>query len=79
VDTPIEECAARDPKGLYRKARLGEIRNFTGMDSPYEEPATPEIHLETSGKTPEEMVDAIESWLREKDVADEQYDSGGGI
>jgi len=79
VDTPLDECARRDPKGLYEKARSGAIKNFTGIDSPYEAPATPEIHLETGGKSPEEMVEAIENWLREKDLADEQYDSGGGI
>ncbi|WP_274629744.1 sulfate adenylyltransferase subunit CysN [Arvimicrobium flavum] len=79
VDTPFEDCARRDPKGLYRKALAGELRNFTGVDSPYEAPANPDIHLETAGKSPEEMVEAIENWLREKDLADEQYDSGGGI
>jgi bifunctional enzyme CysN/CysC len=47
VDTPIEECMRRDPKGLYAKARSGAIRNFTGIDSPYEPPAEPEMHLRT--------------------------------
>ena len=79
VDTPLEECASRDPKGLYRKARAGEVKNFTGIDSPYELPTAPEIRLETPGKTPEDMVEVIEAWLREKDLADDQYDSGGGI
>jgi bifunctional enzyme CysN/CysC len=79
VDTPIEECARRDPKGLYKQAGEGLIKNFTGLDSPYESPASAEIHLETAGKTPEDMVEAIERWLREKELADEQYDSGGGI
>ncbi len=47
VDAPIELCMERDPKGLYRKAQAGEIKNFTGFDSPYEAPQTPEIHLKT--------------------------------
>ncbi|WP_353642223.1 sulfate adenylyltransferase subunit CysN [Mesorhizobium sp. WSM2239] len=79
VDTPFEECAARDPKGLYAKALGGEIKNFTGLDSPYERPENPEIHLRTLGKSPEEMVEILESWLSERDIADQQYDDGGGI
>ncbi len=46
VDTPLEICEARDPKGLYKKARAGELRNFTGIDAVYEAPESPEIHLE---------------------------------
>jgi bifunctional enzyme CysN/CysC len=79
VDTPFEECASRDPKGLYAKALGGEIKNFTGLDSPYERPENPEIHLQTLGKSPEEMVEILESWLSERDIADQQYDDGGGI
>ncbi len=79
VDTPFDECARRDPKGLYAKARAGEIKNFTGVDSPYEAPENPEIHLETLGKSPEEMVEALENWVRERENGDQQYDSGGGI
>jgi bifunctional enzyme CysN/CysC len=79
VDTPFEECARRDPKGLYAQALGGRIKNFTGMDSPYEAPENPEIHLETLGKSPEEMVEALENWLRERENGDQQYDSGGGI
>jgi bifunctional enzyme CysN/CysC len=79
VDTPFDECAKRDPKGLYMRALNGEIKNFTGLDSPYEAPIRPEIRLETLGKSPEEMVDALETWLRERDNADQEYDSGGGI
>ena len=52
VDTPFEECAARDPKGLYARAMRGEIKNFTGIDSPYEAPEKPEVHLRTLGRTP---------------------------
>ncbi|AZO59039.1 MAG: sulfate adenylyltransferase subunit CysN [Mesorhizobium sp.] len=79
VDTPFEECARRDPKGLYARALSGEIKNFTGVDSPYETPEHPEIHLKTLGRTPEEMAEALEHWLTERDVAEEQYDDGGGI
>ncbi|KQZ94141.1 adenylyltransferase [Mesorhizobium sp. Root157] len=79
VDTPFEECARRDPKGLYARALKGEIKNFTGVDSPYESPENPELHLETLGRTPEEMVEVVERWLIERDIAQDQYDSGGGI
>lgn len=79
VDTPFEECARRDPKGLYRRAFSGAIRNFTGLDSPYEPPQNPEIHLETLGRSPDEMVEALETWLRERDNANQEYDAGGGI
>ncbi|MBN9074191.1 MAG: sulfate adenylyltransferase subunit CysN [Rhizobiales bacterium] len=79
VDTPIEECMRRDPKGLYRKAMAGEIKNFTGIDSPYEAPEKPEIHLRTTGRPPEEMVETIEDWLIEKDLAEDEYSSGAGI
>jgi bifunctional enzyme CysN/CysC len=79
VDTPFEECARRDPKGLYARALSGAIKNFTGVDSPYEAPEHPEIHLETVGREPEEMVDLLEQWLHERDIAQEQYEQGGGI
>ena len=52
VDTPIEECMKRDPKGLYAKAKAGGIANFTGIDSPYELPETAELHISTVGRTP---------------------------
>jgi len=66
VDTPIEECKARDPKGLYAKAGRGEIRNFTGIDSPYEPPQNPEIQLQTTGKTPEDLADEVIQHLRDR-------------
>jgi bifunctional enzyme CysN/CysC len=59
VDTPIEICRARDPKGLYRKADAGEIRNFTGIDSPYEVPEAPEFVLHTADSTPETLADEL--------------------
>jgi bifunctional enzyme CysN/CysC len=59
VDTPLEECELRDPKGLYAKARRGELQNFTGIDSSYEAPEHPEIHLRSSELTPEMSMQQI--------------------
>lgn len=59
VDTPLEICEQRDPKGLYKKARAGEIKNFTGIDSTYEAPLNPEIHVETAGKSVEACADVV--------------------
>jgi bifunctional enzyme CysN/CysC len=59
VDTPLEECERRDVKGLYAKARRGELKNFTGIDSDYEPPQWPEIHLQTLGAKPEACVEQI--------------------
>ena len=56
VDTPLEICEQRDPKGLYQKARQGEIQHFTGIDSPYEAPQQPEIHLRNTDGSPEQVV-----------------------
>jgi len=63
VDTPLEECERRDPKGLYRKARAGDIRNFTGIDSPYESPERPEIHLHAAGRRAEQLADDVVGYL----------------
>jgi bifunctional enzyme CysN/CysC len=63
VDTPIEVCERRDPKGLYAKARRGELMNFTGIDSEYEPPDAAEIRLDTVDYKPEECVDLILSFL----------------
>ncbi|MBP1473806.1 sulfate adenylyltransferase subunit CysN [Frateuria sp. MAH-13] len=59
VDTPLEVCAQRDPKGLYAKAKAGQIRNFTGIDSPYERPENPEMHLDTMGASVDELAQRI--------------------
>lgn len=59
VDTPLELCERRDVKGLYAKARRGELKNFTGIDSPYEPPENPEIHLHTLDMTPEACIELI--------------------
>ena len=70
VDTPIEECQRRDPKGLYAKALAGEIQNFTGISSPYEAPETPDIHLDGGGQTPEALAEQIIADLRKRGVID---------
>ncbi|MCV0396094.1 MAG: sulfate adenylyltransferase subunit CysN [Rhizobiaceae bacterium] len=66
VDTPFEECVKRDPKGLYARALKGEIKNFTGVDSPYERPERADIHLPTLGRAPDDLVDELEAWLKER-------------
>jgi bifunctional enzyme CysN/CysC len=68
VDTPLDECMERDPKGLYARAKRGEIRNFTGIDSPYEPPENAEVHLRTSGHEPTESVLEIEALLKARGV-----------
>jgi bifunctional enzyme CysN/CysC len=59
VDTPLAEAERRDVKGLYKKARAGELKNFTGVDSPYEPPEHPEIHIDTTRLSPEEAAEII--------------------
>ncbi|RMB36012.1 adenylylsulfate kinase /sulfate adenylyltransferase subunit 1 [Sphingomonas sp. PP-F2F-G114-C0414] len=63
IDTPLAEAERRDVKGLYAKARAGKLANFTGIDSPYEAPANPEIRIDTTGMTPDEAADAIVAML----------------
>lgn len=64
VDTPIEVCESRDPKGLYKKARAGEIKNFTGIDSAYELPVKPEVHVETANKSIQACAAQVVSYLQ---------------
>ena len=59
IDTSLDVCEQRDPKGLYKKARAGEIKNFTGLDSPYENPLQPEIVVGTVEMTVEQAADQI--------------------
>ena len=66
IDAPVEECERRDPKGLYAKARRGELVNFTGIDSAYEPSEAPEIRLDTVAKSPDECVDLILLYLESK-------------
>jgi bifunctional enzyme CysN/CysC len=67
VDTPLEQCIARDPKGLYRRALAGEIKNFTGVDQPYEAPENPELHLQAGSKDAERLAsEVVEALLQRK-------------
>ena len=63
VATSLEDCEARDVKGLYAKARAGEIPEFTGVSDPYEPPLAPEIRVETAGRAPEESAADVVAWL----------------
>ncbi|MGD9645657.1 MAG: adenylyl-sulfate kinase [Pirellulales bacterium] len=66
VDAPLEVCEARDPKGLYKKARAGELKGFTGIDDPYEAPEKPELVLDSAKKSPEELADEVIAYLRKQ-------------
>ncbi|SOC56920.1 adenylylsulfate kinase [Chromohalobacter canadensis] len=66
IDTPLVTCEQRDPKGLYRRARDGQIRDFTGIDSPYEPPEAPELHIVNDGIAPEEAAAQVVRYLQSK-------------
>ena len=68
VDTPLDECVRRDPKGLYAKAKAGRIENFTGLDSVYEVPEAPEIRIATVGVTPEAAAEQILDELARREI-----------
>jgi bifunctional enzyme CysN/CysC len=68
VDTPLDECIRRDPKGLYAKARAGRLEHFTGLDSPYEPPESPELRVMTMGATPESVVEHVLGELRRRNI-----------
>jgi bifunctional enzyme CysN/CysC len=68
VDTPLEECMRRDPKGLYQKARAGRLEHFTGLDSPYEPPEAPEIRVATVGISPEAAAERVLDELRDRKI-----------
>ena len=68
VDTPIEVCESRDPKGLYKKARAGEIKGFTGIDDPYEAPASPELTLSAAERTPDMLADEVLDYLQRQGI-----------
>lgn len=63
VKAPLEVCEGRDPKGLYKKARAGEIKGFTGIDDPYEEPVAPELVVDSAARRPDELAAEVISWL----------------
>lgn len=71
VDTPLEICEARDPKGLYKKARAGEISNFTGLDAPYEAPDNPEVHLLTANLSVDEAAAQVIHYLEQQNILGE--------
>jgi len=71
VDTPLEICEARDPKGLYKKARAGEISNFTGLDAPYEAPENPEVHLLTADLSVDEAANQVIHYLEQRNIIGE--------
>ena len=68
VDTPIELCEQRDPKGLYAKARAGEIKGFTGIDDPYEAPANAELTIDAAAVTPEQAAAVVLEYLRKEGI-----------
>jgi len=68
VDCPLDICEQRDPKGLYQKARKGEIPEFTGISAPYEAPEAPEVYLNTGTQSVEECVETVVAYLREKGI-----------
>jgi bifunctional enzyme CysN/CysC len=68
VDTPLAECIRRDPKGLYAKAKAGTIKNFTGVDAPYEAPETPEIRLRTLDREPAALTEEVLRVLIEREI-----------
>ncbi|MDO6559834.1 adenylyl-sulfate kinase [Paraglaciecola chathamensis] len=70
VDTPLEECEKRDPKGLYQKARAGEITDFTGISSPYEAPESPEVILNFNGQSAQESAEQLFTQLKQKGLID---------
>jgi adenylylsulfate kinase len=66
IDTPLAVCEQRDPKGLYQKARAGEIKNFTGIDSAYEAPVNPEVHVQTADKSVQECAQQVVQYLKQQ-------------
>ena len=70
VDTPLEVCEERDPKGLYEKARAGDIKNFTGIDSPYELPENADITIDTTALTPDAAAEHVVAVLRDRRLID---------
>jgi len=66
VSTPLETCERRDAKGLYRRARKGELRDFTGVSAPYEPPSEPDLTVDTSAETPEQIAERLFAFLDER-------------
>jgi adenylylsulfate kinase-like enzyme len=68
VNTPLEICEQRDPKGLYKKARAGQLKNFTGIDDPYEPPLQPELRLNAAMVSPEQAAAGLLIFLEQKGI-----------
>jgi len=68
LDTPLDVCETRDPKGLYKKARAGEIKHFTGIDSDYQIPTSPEIKIDTSKNTLDQSVQELVAYLKQQQI-----------
>ena len=68
VNTPIATCEQRDPKGLYKKARAGQLKNFTGIDDPYEEPTKPELTIDATGTTPQQATVILIDYLEKQGI-----------
>jgi adenylylsulfate kinase len=68
VNTPIGTCEQRDPKGLYKKARAGELKNFTGVDDPYEPPLNPELNIDATSTSPQEATVTLLGYLEERGI-----------
>src|SRR5689334_3583492 len=69
VNTPIQTCEERDPKGLYKKARAGQLKNFTGIDDPYEAPLQPELTIDATGTSPQEATILLLQYLEKQGLA----------
>lgn len=70
VSCPVEVCIERDVKGMYEKALAGEIKEFTGIDDPYEEPENPEVTIHSENESPDDSVNRVLDWLKERGLVD---------
>jgi adenylylsulfate kinase-like enzyme len=70
VDAPLDECERRDPKGMYRRARAGELADFTGLTAPYEQPESPELVLDAMGQSVEQCAADLEAFLEARGMLD---------
>src|SRR5262249_3138982 len=77
ANTPIETCEQRDPKGLYKKARAGQLKNFTGIDDPYEAPSRPELTIDATNTSPQEATVLILSYVEKQGLVRVSWGQGG--
>jgi bifunctional enzyme CysN/CysC len=76
VNTPLGVAEQRDPKGLYKKARRGDLKNFTGIDSPYEHPEKPELTIDTTAQSPEQAAELVVAYLKQRGIVGSTSDEG---